>query len=219
MKNIEHFYHPDIIKYADEHTSPENETLKKINRNTHLKMLRPRMLSGAFQGKLLEFLSTMICPKRVLEIGSYVGYSAICLTKGLQEGGVVDTIEIDEELEDTIKENICLAGVEDRVFPHIGNALEIIPSLGKQYDLIFLDADKRNYVNYYHLILPFLKTGGYLLADNVLWGGKVCYEQPSGDKESRIMKEFNDLVMGDERVENILLPIRDGLYLIKKIAE
>ena len=219
MKNIEQFYHPDIIKYAEEHTSEENDVLKKINRNTHLKMLRPRMLSGTFQGKLLEFLSVFIKPEAVLEIGSYVGYSAICFAKGLQENGIIDTIEVDEELEDTIKENIRLAKMEDKICVHIGDAMQIIPTLKKQYDLIFLDADKRNYVSYYHSIFPLLKKGGYILADNVLWSGKVCYEQPSGDKESKEIKEFNDLIQKDERVENILLPIRDGLMLIRKIDE
>ncbi|MDL2314917.1 O-methyltransferase [Bacteroidales bacterium OttesenSCG-928-C19] len=217
MKNIECFYHPDIIEYAEQHTSEENDVLKKINRNTNLKMLRPRMLSGAFQGKLLEFFSEFIKPENVLEIGSYVGYSAICLAKGLQYGGTIDTIEVDEELEDIIKENIQLAGMENKIHLHIGDAMQIIPTLNKQYDLIFLDADKRNYVNYYHLIFPFLKKGGYLLADNVLWSGKVCYEQPAGDKESRVMKEFNDLIQSDKRVENILLPIRDGLMLARKV--
>ncbi len=217
MKILEQYLHPDIENYSATHTSPEDSIMQAINRKTHLQQLRPRMLSGAYQGKLLEMLSHMIRPKKILEVGTYVGYSAICLTKGLTENGMLHTIEVDEELEECILENFRQANVQDKIRLHIGNAMDIIPTLPESFDLSFIDADKINYLNYYELILEKTRPGGFILADNILWNGKVLYEQPSGDKESAVLKAFNDRIQNDDRVENILLPIRDGLMLARKV--
>lgn len=215
-KVITEFVHPDIDRYSEEHTSPETPMMAKLNRWTHVKMARPRMLSGAYQGKLLEIISEMVQPTNVLEIGAYVGYSAICLAKGLKSGGILHTIEVDEELEDIILKAIDDAGLADRIKLHIGNALEIIPTLDQIFDLVFIDADKINYKNYYELVIPLLRKGGIVILDNILWSGKVLYEQPKGDKETAVLKELNDYIQSDPRVENILLPIRDGLMICVK---
>ena len=215
-KVITEFVHPDIDRYSEEHTSPETPMMAKLNRWTHVKMARPRMLSGAYQGKLLEIISEMVQPTNVLEIGAYVGYSAICLAKALKSGGILHTIEVDEELEDIILKAIDDAGLADRIKLHIGNALEIIPTLDQIFDLVFIDADKINYKNYYELVIPLLRKGGIVILDNILWSGKVLYEQPKGDKETAALKELNDYIQSDPRVENILLPIRDGLMICVK---
>lgn len=216
-KVITNFVHPDIEQYSEIHTSEESEMMAKLNRWTHVKMVRPRMLSGAYQGKLLEMISTMVQPTNVLEIGAYVGYSAICLAKGLKEGGKVHTIEVDEELEDIILKAVSDAELDDKICLHMGNALEVLPTINQVFDLVFIDADKINYPNYYEMVLPMVRKGGFIMLDNILWSGKVIYPQPKGDKETAVLKELNDFIQNDSRVENILLPIRDGLMLCRKL--
>lgn len=215
-KVITEFIHPDIDRYSEEHTSPETDMMAQLNRWTHVKMARPRMLSGAYQGKLLEILSAMMQPSNVLEIGAYVGYSAICLAKGLQPNGKLHTVEVDEELEDIILKAVGDAGLSDKIELHIGNALEILPTLNQMFDLVFIDADKINYKNYYDMVIPMVRQGGIVVLDNILWSGKVVYPQPKGDKETAVLKELNDYIQSDPRVENILLPIRDGLMICIK---
>ena len=212
-KVITDFVHPDIDRYSEEHTSGETPMMAKLNRWTHVKMARPRMLSGAYQGKLLEMISAMVQPEKVLEIGTYVGYSAICLAKGLKPNGELHTIEVDEELEDIILKAVADAGLDNKIKLHIGNALDIMPTLQHTFDLIFIDADKINYKNYYDMAIPLLRKGGIVVLDNILWSGKVVYPQPKGDKETAVLKELNDFIQTDPRVENILLPIRDGLMI------
>lgn len=215
-KVITEFIHPDIDRYSEEHTSPETDMMAQLNRWAHVKMARPRMLSGAYQGKLLEILSAMVQPSNVLEIGAYVGYSAICLAKGLQPNGKLHTVEVDEELEDIILKAVGDAGLSDKIELHIGNALEILPTLNQMFDLVFIDADKINYKNYYDMVIPMVRQGGIVVLDNILWSGKVVYPQPKGDKETAVLKELNDYIQSDPRVENILLPIRDGLMICIK---
>lgn len=215
-KVITEFIHPDIDRYSEDHTSPETDMMAQLNRWTHVKMARPRMLSGAYQGKLLEILSAMVQPSNVLEIGAYVGYSAICLAKGLQPNGKLHTVEVDEELEDIILKAVGDAGLSDKIELHIGNALEILPTLNQMFDLVFIDADKINYKNYYDMVIPMVRQGGIVVLDNILWSGKVVYPQPKGDKETAVLKELNDYIQSDPRVENILLPIRDGLMICIK---
>jgi predicted O-methyltransferase YrrM len=209
--------HLAIQKYAEEHTSPESEVLKKINRETHAKVMMPRMLSGHLQGRLLSMISHMIKPHTVLEIGTYTGYSAICFAEGLAENGKVITIDINEELESTVRKNIEETGFTNRIEYRIGNAREIIPSLHEPFDLVFIDADKENYSTYYDLVIDRVPLGGYILADNVLWSGKVLEARP--DKDTRAILEFNRKVQSDVRVENVLLPVRDGILLMRKIEE
>lgn len=207
---------PNLGKYAEEHSSNESDVLYRLNRETHLKVLMPRMLSGAMQGKLLEMLSQMIRPKNILEIGTYTGYSAICLAKGLPANGVIHTIEKNPELETIAKKYFTEAGIEHQVNYHLGNALDIIPTIEEKFDLVFLDADKDNYLNYYHLIFDKLNPGAYIFADNVFWSGKVLTKPHPKDKEAIGIIEFNDFIQQDDRVENVMLPLRDGLSLIRK---
>ncbi len=208
---------PEFTEYAKNHTSPESSVLIDLNRETHLKFLFPRMLSGHTQGKLLEMLSTMIQPQNILEIGTYTGYSAICLSKGLKQGGMLHTIEIMPEQEEIILRFVEKAGVNQKVKLHIGVALDIIPALDLTYDLVFIDADKENYLNYYNLVFDKISKGGYIIADNALWNGKVFSEPNTSDKETLGIIEFNDYVQNDTRVENFLLPFRDGLMIIRKL--
>ncbi len=207
---------PKLIKYAEEHTSKERGVLHHLNRETHLKVLMPRMLSGSVQGKLLEMISCMIRPKQILEIGTYTGYSAICLAKGLPAEGVIHTIEKNPELEDIATKYFKEAGIEHQVCYYQGKALDIIPQIDEVFDLVFLDADKHNYLNYYRLIFDKLRPGGYILADNVFWSGKVLNQPDPRDKEAIGIIKFNDFIQQDERVENVMLPLRDGLSLIRK---
>lgn len=215
---LEQIVHPDVQQYAEEHTSPENDTLHALNRWTHLNTPQPHMLSGHYQGKLLETISIMLKPRRILEIGTYVGYSAVCLGKGLAADGKMHCIEANEEYEDIIAETLRKAGIANKTTIHIGNAMDILPRLeGEKFDLVFIDADKINYLNYYESIVPMLHSGGLLLIDNVLWNGKVLYEQRGGDKETETLKQLNDHVQTDPRVENILLTVRDGLMMCVKL--
>jgi caffeoyl-CoA O-methyltransferase len=206
----------DFEKYAEEFSSPEPPVLEALNRETHLSQVYPRMLSGHLQGNLLRMISHMIRPARVLEIGTFTGYSAICLADGLQEQGLLHTIEVNPEQEDIIRKYIGLAGMEKKIILHIGEALEIIPALEEPWDLVFIDADKPNYLNYYRMVFDRVRPGGFILADNAFWGGKVLISNTT-DKETLGIIEYNEFVQKDPRVDNILLPIRDGLMLCRKL--
>jgi len=206
-----------IESYCESHTASESDLLYRLNRETHLKILRPRMLSGYLQGKFLSMISKMIKPVNILEIGTFTGYSALCLVEGLQSNGTLHTIEIDEELEEIITKYFNLSAHKEKLHLHIGSALEIIPALNKIWDLVFMDAEKTEYLQYYKMVLPYVKKGGFILADNVLWSGKVAEPVAENDIETRAIMEFNDFVQNDPRVENVLLPLRDGLLLIEKL--
>ena len=210
------FIPENINDYCEQHTKEESEVLKTLNRHTNVNVLRPRMLSGHLQGKLLSMLSGMVKPKRVLEIGTYTGYSAICLAKGIVEGGELITVDCNEELEDLANEYFQKAGYGLTIKMITGDATQIIPSLADGFDLVFIDADKESYVNYYHQVFDKVNSGGYIVVDNVLWSGKVVQELKTGDKETQGILDFNALVQNDERVENILLPFRDGLMILQK---
>lgn len=205
-----------LENYITGHTSAEPELLQRLNRETHVKILFPRMMSGHLQGKFLEMISWMVRPERVLEIGTYTGYSAICLSAGLTENGSLHTIEINPELEDFILKYIREAGLSEKINLHIGDAMEVIPQLDEKFDLVFIDADKENYLNYYHLVFDKVKKGGFILADNALWDGKVLSPDKKMDKETTGIVEFNDFVQNDDRVENVLLPLRDGVMVVRK---
>lgn len=205
-----------IEEYVENHTSKESEVLYDLNRQTHLQVTQPRMLSGHLQGRVLSMLSKMIQPKRILEIGTYTGYSAICLAEGLQEDGKLITIDVNYELEDMVAEYAEKAGLSDKIEQIIGNAMDIIPTLDRNFDLVFIDADKRNYINYYDLLIDDLPSGAYIIADNILWSGKVVEETKPGDISTEIIKDFNLKIQNDERVENVLFPIRDGLMIARK---
>jgi caffeoyl-CoA O-methyltransferase len=211
------FLPKDIEAYVLRHTPKESAILHKINRETHLKVMQPRMLSGHFQGQLLRFLVEMIQPKRILEIGTYTGYSAIALAQGLKTGGKLITIDVNAELEKMISNFIVEAELTDKIEQITGNAIEILPTLTEKFDLIFIDADKRNYRNYLDLVLNNLNTGGYILTDNVLWSGKVTMPKEKMDLDTRLIDEFNDYVQNHPQLESILLPVRDGLYISRKI--
>jgi predicted O-methyltransferase YrrM len=206
----------EIQHYSETHTRVESEILKKLNRETNAKILRPRMLSGHFQGALLEMLSLMIQPKQILEIGTYTGYSAICLAEGLTKDGMIHTIDNNAELEEISSKYFHEAGLTNKIKQYLGDAKEIIPEIDQNFDLVFIDADKENYLNYYHLVFEKLNKGGFIIADNVLWSGKVIQEIKNNDKETQSIIEFNKFVQNDNRVVNVLLPIRDGLMVVCK---
>jgi caffeoyl-CoA O-methyltransferase len=210
------FPNPKVNTYAEAHTSPESELLADLNRDTNAHVMFPRMLSGHLQGRLLSMLSKMIQPKKILEIGTYTGYSALCLSEGLQEGGMLHTIELNPEHEDMIHTYFRKAGAEKKITLHIGNAKKVIPTLNETFDLVFIDADKENYSSYFELVFPKLRSGGYIFADNTLWNGKVLEPVDPNDKETRGIVEFNKKMQTDSRVENVLLPVRDGLMIIRK---
>ena len=209
------FLPEDLLKYINAHTSGEPALLKKINRDTHAEVLMPRMLSGHVQGRFLSMISHLIKPKNILEIGTYTGYSAICMAEGLQPDGKLVTIDINEELESRVRSYFNEAGLNQKIDYWVGDASKIIPTLDMVFDLVFIDADKENYSNYYDLIFDKVRAGGLILADNVLWSGKVAAPKP--DKDTRALMEFNDKIMNDQRVETLLLPLRDGVMMIRKI--
>jgi len=211
------FIDPLLDEYVCAHTENEPAILKELNRKTHLSVLQPRMLSGHFQGRVLSMLSHMIKPENVLEIGTYTGYSALCFAEGIREGGKVITIDVNEELEDLVREYIDKAGMNDKIDYRIGDAMEIIPTLSEQFDVIFIDADKKNYCNYYDLVFDKVKTGGYIIADNVLWSGKVLENYETLDRETKVIMDYNNKVHNDDRVQEVLLPIRDGLMIARKL--
>ena len=203
-----------LQRYSEEHTSFETELLRKINRETHVQIMGPRMLSGHLQGRLLSMISHMVRPRTILEIGTYTGYSAICLAEGLTAGGKIITVDINEELEARARSYFQEAGLEKAIDYRIGEALQIIPTLDLLFDLVFIDADKENYSNYFDLVVDKVSAGGFILADNVLWDGKVVDHKP--DKDTRAILEFNRKIQSDPRVDNVLLPVRDGMMLIRK---
>lgn len=205
---------PDAIEsYVEAHTGAESDLLKKINRETHAQVLKPRMLSGHVQGRFLSLVSKMLCPTRILEIGTYTGYSAICLAEGLPPQGKLITIDINEELESRVRSYFATAGIADRVDYRIGDARKIIPTLEDRFDLVFIDADKENYSIYFDLVIDKVVAGGLILADNVLWSGKVI--DPKPDKDTKAIVDFNHKIQNDPRVENLLLPLRDGIMMMR----
>lgn len=203
-----------LADYCSAHTDEESAILRKITRETHLKVLMPRMLSGHLQGRLLSMIAKMIRPKNILEIGTYTGYSAICLAEGLAENGKLTTIDINAELEDRVRGYFTEAGLSSKINYLIGDATQIIPTLNQTFDLVFIDADKKNNATYFDLLLDKIPSGGFILVDNVLWSGKVVGEKI--DKDTQEIIRFNKKIQDDERVENVLLPIRDGIMLIRK---
>jgi caffeoyl-CoA O-methyltransferase len=211
------FLSEPLENYIESHCHEEDNVLKKLNRETHASILMPQMLSGHLQGIFLTMLSKMIKPRQILEIGTFTGYSAICLSQGLQEGGMLHTIDINEELLHIVKRYLKESGVEQKVKTYTGNALDIIPGIKEEFDLVFIDADKKNYTNYYHLVFNKVKPGGFIIADNVLWSGKVLEKPKESDEETRGIMEYNDNVTSDKRVENIIIPLRDGLMIARKL--
>ncbi|RVU01310.1 O-methyltransferase [Mucilaginibacter limnophilus] len=206
---------PTLQAYLEAHTDPEPAHLQKINRDTHLKVLKPNMLSGHYQGRLLSILSKMLRPKLAVEIGTFTGYSAICLAEGLAEDGVLHTIEVNQEMEDTIKNNLQLTNVEKKIITHFGAAADIIADFQWQnIDLVFIDADKRNNFTYFELLVNKVRSGGLIIIDNVLWKGKVYGPEKDADTES--FRKLNEQIAVDTRVEKLILPVRDGLLLIQK---
>ena len=205
-------------KYIEEHCSISNKALDWLERQTNIRTNYPRMLTGKVQGEFLYMMTRMISPRNVLEIGTFTGYSAICMALGLPEGGHIDTLEINDELEDLILEGFERAGVQDKVSLHIGDAIEFLKSMSgkKTYDLTFIDANKREYPDYYELALTLTRPGGFILADDVLWDGKVYAEQVPTDKQTSGIVRFNDLAASDQRVETVILPVRHGLSIIRK---
>ena len=212
------FIDPLLDKYVCEHTATESDLLKKINRETHLEVLQPRMLSGHLQGRVLSMFSKMIQPERLLEIGTYTGYSALCLAEGLTPNGKLVSIDINEELAPRVRSYFSTSEFSEQIDYKIGAAMELIPSLNEKWDIVFIDADKHNYINYYHLVFPMVNVGGYIIADNVLWSGKVI-DSSQNDKDTQLLREYNRLNHEDERVEEVLFPIRDGLMVSRKIKE
>ncbi len=210
------FISQKLDDYVCAHTENEPEILYQLNRETHMNVLRPRMLSGHFQGRVLSMLAHMIQPKNVLEIGTYTGYSALCFAEGLVENGKITTIDKNEELEDLVNEFVEKAGFKNQIDCIIGDAMEIIPTMEGEFDLVFIDADKGNYVNYYNLVIDKVTTGGYIIVDNVLWSGKVIEEVAKDDVDTQTLIELNKLIHEDERVQEVLLPIRDGLMIVRK---
>lgn len=210
---------PSIENYACDYSTEESLVLAQLNRETHLKVNLPIMLSGHLQGKVLEFISHMIQPKQVLEIGTYTGYSAICLAAGLKENGELHTIDINEELYDMCQSYFEKAGLSKKIIQHIGHAADIIPRIDCIFDLVFIDADKQNYHLYYDLVIDRLPIGAYILADNVLYDGEVLLAQEEQSKNAKAIQAFNEKIRDDKRVIQVLLPIRDGLLLMKKISD
>ena len=205
--------------YASKYTTPESPTLAALNRETQMKVQMPQMLSGHIQGATLSMLSHMIKPKFVLEIGTYTGYSAICLAQGLKEGGCLHTIDVNEELQDMSFRYICDAGLKDKIVQHIGDAKELIPGMNEKFDLVFIDADKQNYHLYYDLVFDKVPLGGFILADNVLFDGDVILPEKEQSNNARAIHAFNEKVRNDKRIEHVLLPVRDGIMIMRKIAE
>lgn len=208
-----HFLSEDLENYVVAHSQDEPELLKELEKETYKKVLHPRMLSGHFQGRVLSMLSKIITPKAILEIGTYTGYSAICLAEGLAKGGTIDTIDINEELREIQNEFFDRSGYTKQIISHVGNALEIIPKISKTFDLVFIDADKENYAVYFDLIIKKVRSGGIILSDNVLWSGQVLDAKKFTDKSTQALIAYNKKLKNDDRVETVLLPIRDGLMV------
>lgn len=207
----------ELEDYILSHIDKEGESLHKLDRETHLFHLRPRMCSGHLQGRLLKMIVRMIRPKNILELGTFTGYSALSMAEGMDGDGELHTVEIDDELEDFIREHLEKSPYADRIHLHIGDALEIVPQLGLTFDLVFIDADKRRYDDYYNVVFDHVAHGGFILADNTLWDGKVVDYGKKLDAQTAGILRFNDLVAADPRVEKVILPLRDGLTIIRKI--
>lgn len=212
------FIAPELLAYCENHTSEEDELLRHISRETHTKVMMPRMLSGHLQGKFLELLVKMHNPKVILEIGTYTGYSGICMARGLATNGKLITLDINDEIAPMVKGFFEKSGLAHQIDYRLGNAMDIIPTLEGNFDMAFIDADKANYIKYYDLIIDRMNPGGIIMADNVLWSGKILVEEGKKiDKDTKILLEYNKMVQEDPRVENILLPIRDGIMLARKL--
>ena len=211
------FLDEEIENYALNHTSQENDLLKELNRQTHIQILQPRMLSGHLQGKVLSMFSNMINPKRVLEIGTYTGYSALSIAEGLAVDGEIITIDLNQELEPFTRSYFEKSDYNSKIKYLVGNALEVIPTLNETWDLVFIDADKENYSTYFDLVINQVRKGGFIIVDNVLWSGKVLHEVAPNDMETKGIIAFNSKVHEDYRVENLLLPVRDGLMILRKM--
>ena len=211
------FLKKEIEQYSQEHTQKETEVLYNLNRETHLKVLIPRMLSGHIQGRILSMFSHMLKPKNVLEIGTYTGYSAICFAEGMQPDGKLVTIDINNELETMATSYFEKSGYGNQIDMRVGNAIDIIPTLDMKFDLVFIDADKHNYSNYYDLAVDKVNQGGFIIADNVLWSGKVLTDEVNTDTDTKALDEYNKKINSDPRVENMLMPVRDGLMVARKL--
>jgi predicted O-methyltransferase YrrM len=212
-----HFISEELEDYAALHSENEPELLAELNRETHQKILQPRMLSGHFQGRVLSLISKLANPFHILEIGTYTGYATLCLAEGLQANGSIDTIDNNEELYDFQKKYFDRSEWRGQIQQHLGNALDIIPKLNKNFDLVFIDADKENYINYFDAVIPLMNKGGIILSDNVLWSGKILEPVKPNDKSTKILLEYNKKLKEDPRVETVLLPIRDGLTVSRVI--
>mgnify|MGYP003624184441 FL=1 len=206
-----HFISQELEDYIEQHSEKEPQLLAALNKETYQKILLPRMLSGHFQGRVLSMLAKLIRPVNILEIGTYTGYSALCLCEGMQENGTLHTIDIKEELVDFQRKHFDKSPWGQQIIQHLGEAVDIIPALDVKFDLVFIDADKENYINYFNIILPKMNKGGIILSDNVLWSGKVLEPLHPNDISTKILVEYNALLKNDPRVETVLLPIRDGL--------
>jgi len=211
------FLNDQLYKYIEDHSGKEDEILHQLFRETHLKIMHPRMLSGWTQGQFLQMMASLIQAENILEIGTYTGYSAICLARGLKENGQLITIDIKEELYDFAHKYFVKAGLENRIKQHIGNAIEIIPQLKQTFDLVFIDADKDNYPQYLDLVMDKIRPGGLIIADNVLWSGKVIEEIKEDDRDTPAVIEFNKKVQNHPQLQNVLVPLRDGLMIARKI--
>jgi caffeoyl-CoA O-methyltransferase len=205
-----------IQEYALRHSSPEDPLLASLNRETNLQTVYPNMLSGPQQGKFLEMISGLMAPLRILEIGTFTGYSAICMARGLAPEGILHTIDVNDETLFIARKFVKMAGLENRIRFHEGDALQIIPSLNEVFDLVFIDADKEQYVDYYKAVIDKVRAGGLIIADNVLWGGKVVKEEKNPEPETRGIMEFNTFIREDQRVDKVLIPMRDGLLIVRK---
>lgn len=201
--------------YLEQHCQSEPELLRYINRETHLKVPMPRMLSGHYQGRVLSFLSKIISPSRILEIGTYTGYATLCLAEGLKEDGIIHTIDINAELEERVQQYFDSSRFSTKIEYHIGNAMTVIPGLDEIFDIVFIDADKKNNESYYDLVFEKVKKGGLIIVDNVLWSGKII--SGATDKDTEAIRCFNEKVSNDQRTEKFILPVRDGLFIIRKL--
>jgi caffeoyl-CoA O-methyltransferase len=206
-----HFISQELEDYIENHSEKEPDLLAALNKETYQKILLPRMLSGHFQGRVLSMLSKLIRPVNILEIGTFTGYAALCLCEGMQENGQLHTIDIKEELETIQRKYFDKSPWGSQIFQHLGEAIDIIPTLEIKFDLVFIDADKENYLNYFEMILPKMNKGGIILSDNVLWSGKVLEPLQKNDISTKVLLEYNELLKNDPRIETVLLPIRDGL--------
>jgi len=210
------FLPEDLQTYVEDHTESESDLLQQINRETHLHVLKPRMLSGHLQGRVLSLVSHMIRPKNVLEIGTYTGYAALCLAEGMTEEGRLITLDNNEELSVRTRAYFSASKYADQIEMQVGNAADLIPSLDLNWDLVFIDADKENYGLYFDLVIDQTSSGGFIIADNVLWSGKIV-DESKNDKDTQALRAFNKKVHTDDRVQNVLFPIRDGLMILRKL--